>query len=204
MNKKQRIALLVVGAGLLIAAAIVFWPRQKEEAKLGDEVLSNSQAISQPEAYPDPDKPQKTEDGRPLVPDFALWDRDGAEVKLSDFAGKGIVINFWASWCGWCDKEMEGFEQLAADYSESEDLVILMINVTDGRQETMEGATAYFDGKGFTHLRPYFDPDLYATAVFGASSLPMTFTIDKDGYLKAMHTGYAEYEDLAAMAAEVA
>lgn len=204
MNKKQRVALAVVGAGLLLAAAIVFWPKKEEDAKLGDEVLSNSQAISQLEAYPDPDKPQKSEDGRPLVPNFALWDRDGREVKLSDFAGKGVVINFWASWCGWCDKEMDSFDRLAADYSESEDLVILMINVTDGRQETVEKALTYFDGKGLAHLTPYLDPDLYATAVFGASSLPMTFAIDKDGYLAAMHTGYAEYEDLVALAAEVA
>ena len=200
MKKKQWIAVCILSVALCCAAALALWPKNEDSSAS----QSASLQVEQPAPYPDETKPKETADGRPLVPNFALLNEEGERVQLSDYAGRGVVINFWASWCSWCDKEMASFEKLAEQYADGEGPVILMINVTDGKQETMDTAKAYFDKKGFTHLTPLFDPDLYATSVFGASSLPMTFTVDKDGYLKGSHTGYAEYDELKALADEVA
>ena len=53
-----------------------------------------------------------------LAPDFTVTDAEGNEVKLSDFRGKGVVLNFWASWCGPCKSEMPHFQKAYEEYGE--------------------------------------------------------------------------------------
>src|SRR5690606_32548559 len=63
-----------------------------------------------------------------LAPDFTLADLEGKEVSLSDFRGKYVLINFWATWCQYCDLEMPDLDRL---YKENEDLVVLAVNVQE-------------------------------------------------------------------------
>ncbi|MBQ4347432.1 MAG: TlpA family protein disulfide reductase, partial [Firmicutes bacterium] len=82
-----------------------------------------------------------------MAPDFTVYDSEGNAVMLSDFIGKPIVLNFWASWCGPCKMEMPEFNEAYAELGE--DIQFLMVNVTTGR-ETQESASAFIEENGYS------------------------------------------------------
>ena len=113
-----------------------------------------------------------------LAPDFTVYDAEGSEVHLSDFRGKPVVLNFWATWCGYCKQHMPHFETI---YQEMGDEIhILMIDLTGG-QETVEAAQDYIDQQGYT-FPVFFDTNYSAAMAYGANSIPLTFFIDAEGY----------------------
>ena len=127
-----------------------------------------------------------------MAPDFEIFDADGKSVKLSDFKGKPVVVNFWATWCGWCVKEMPYYEDAIKEYGD--DIQFLMINqTTDG--ETQEAAEKFMTDNNFT-FDILFDNDLDASIKFGARSLPMSFFINENGELVETHPGYIEEDVL--------
>lgn len=191
MKNKKTIAVILL---LLFASAAVLF------AFFGPK-SSPSPAKGQPDLYADSSLPKENAAGMPLIPNFALEDLNGNRVELADFAGKRIVINFWATWCKYCVTEMDDFEKLSAAYAGSADMVILMVNATDGEQETREKAVAFLKEKGYKSMQVYFDNGLYASAIFGVNSLPCTFVIGKDGYLEDYRIGYCTYDEMAALAA---
>lgn len=116
------------------------------------------------------------------APDFTVYDADGNPVRLSDYFGKPIVLNFWASWCGPCQSEMPDFE---AKYQElGNDVQFLMINMTDGARETVERASEFITQKGYT-FPVLYDTDLDAAICYNVYAIPMTFFIDSSGNLIA-------------------
>jgi thiol-disulfide isomerase/thioredoxin len=124
--------------------------------------------------------------------DFTVYDVDGTEVKLSDFYGKPIIINFWATWCPYCLEEMPLFEEKYQKYKE--DIHFLMVDAVDGRRETKEKGQKYIEDSGYT-FPVFYDLDLDAISVYEARSMPTTVFIDKDGYIIAYQPGMLS-EDL--------
>lgn len=122
----------------------------------------------------------------PAAPDFTVYDIDGDAVSLSDFIGKPVIINFWASWCGPCKMEMPEFEE---KYEElGGDIQFLMVNLTDGNRETRETAISYIEESGYT-FPVYFDTDQDAAYTYGVYSIPSTYFIGADGSAVAMAQG---------------
>lgn len=126
------------------------------------------------------------------APDFTVLDENGNKVKLSDYFGKPIVLNFWASWCYYCKEEMPDFN---VAYRDNPDIQFLMVNVTDGNQETLSSAKAFIKEAGYD-FPVFYDTELNASSAYGASGLPMTVFIDKDGNLVTYAKGMLTVENL--------
>ena len=120
------------------------------------------------------------------APDFKFLNMDGEEVHLSDYFGKPVVLNFWATWCGPCQMEMPYFDTAYKKYSE--DINFLFIDLTDGSRDTVESAKAFVDDKGFS-FPIGFDTEYDGAYTYAVSSIPMTFFIDKDGVIQAYQIG---------------
>ena len=117
---KQNILIIILSVLLvaLIAVAAVTYSALSEDYVPSDvlpaETSGNSAAVT-----------EEVE----TAPDFTMTDADGSEVSLSDFLGKPIVINFWATWCSPCKSELPTFDAAYATYGE--DVQFIMLNLTD-------------------------------------------------------------------------
>ena len=125
--------------------------------------------------------------------DFTVYDIDRNPVKLSDFFGKPILINFWATWCPPCKSELPDFDRVYDDYGE--DVVFMMVNMTDGSRDTVESASAFTADNGYS-FPVYYDCDLDAAYTYGASSIPMTVLIGADGNIVGGQVGVLTEEQL--------
>lgn len=130
--------------------------------------------------------PQETEKPRQMAPDFTVYDLEGNPHRLSDFVGKPVILNFWASWCGPCQSEMPAFQTYFGTHGEQ--VHFLLVNLTDGRQETVESASAYIADGGYT-FPVYYDTDIDAAMQYGVQAVPVTYFIDAEGYLLAYAQG---------------
>lgn len=119
------------------------------------------------------------------APDFTVVDYDGNEVKLSDFKGKPIVLNFWATWCYYCKLEMPDFNEAYKNYP---DVQFLMVNATGTNGETVESAKAYVEQEKY-EFPVFFDVMYDANQTYGLSSFPMTVFIDAEGNIVSSRLG---------------
>ncbi|HWQ88805.1 MAG TPA: redoxin domain-containing protein [Desulfitobacteriaceae bacterium] len=136
------------------------------------------------EKYKPEDKIQQA--GKNPAPDFSVFDSQGNAVKLSDFTGKLIILNFWASWCPPCRNEMPHFNEV---YSEvKNEVVFLMVDLTDGQRETQAKGQEYAEKQGYD-FPVYFDKKRQAAAAYDISSIPTTFLIARDGNIIKVYRG---------------
>ena len=183
-NKKLLIVLAVfvlvlAGAGVLYSQLL---PRFQQDRL---DVLTTqppaTTAATTPETTAETTQPQAQ-----LAPDFTVYDAQGNPVRLSDFFGKPIVLNFWASWCGPCQSEMPDFE---AKYQQlAGEVQFLMVNMTDGNRETLEIASGFIAQKGYT-FPVFYDTQLDAATTYSVYSLPTTYFIDSRGVIVARAMG---------------
>ena len=142
-------------------------------------------------AAPDTDAPDTPADTAPeknpnQALDFTVQDWEGNMVKLSDFFGKPIVLNFWASWCPPCKAELPDFDDACKKYDG--EVVFLMVNMTDNQMETVEVAKDFIKTYGYD-FPVYFDVDYEAAMVYGVRSIPQTYFINAEGEAVATATG---------------
>jgi len=184
MKKKRTLLIIILVFALLIGGATLLY------RQLGQNITAerlSTQAAQQEGSNDESETEQKTK-----APDFTVYDAEGNEVHLSDYVGKPIVLNFWASWCGPCQMEMPDFHEKYLVLSE--DVNFLMVNMTTGR-ETMESASAFIEKNEYS-FPVFYDINSDAALTYGAYSLPTTFFIDADGYAVAQATGAIDAETL--------
>ena len=128
-----------------------------------------------------------------LAPDFTVYDLEGNEVHLTDFFGKPIIVNFWASWCGPCKMEMPDFDAAYATYKD--DIVFLMVNMTDGSRETVEVASSFIADSGYS-FPVYYDTEYSAAITYSVASLPTSYFLNEKGELVAHAKGAIDAETL--------
>ncbi len=130
---------------------------------------------------------------RDPAPDFTLKDIEGRDVRLSDYEGKVVLLNFWATWCGPCKIEMPWFVEFQQKYKDRGFSVIAVS----------------MDEEGWDVVRPFLDDlkpnfpvvignDEMGDEFGGVVALPTTFIIDKEGKIASSHQGLVskgDYED---------
>lgn len=124
------------------------------------------------------------------APDFTLRDIDGREVKLSDYRGKVVILNFFGVWCGWCQKEMPGFVNVYNQYK-GKDVVLLVVDVYD----TKDKLEKYLKENNFD-IKPAMDAREKVVRKYDVSGFPSTFILDGDGVIKAVHRQYMDENTL--------
>lgn len=130
-----------------------------------------------------------------LAPDFTLENSEGEEITLSDYRGKVVVLNFWASWCGPCRSEMPDLDEANKELQQGDDAVMLLVNLTDGVRETKEKAQKYVEDNNFS-FNVLYDVDGDASNKYQISSIPTTAIIDREGYVKFYYTGPMNKENI--------
>ncbi|MGZ4162962.1 MAG: redoxin domain-containing protein [Tumebacillaceae bacterium] len=113
-----------------------------------------------------------------LAPDFSLEDTQGQAHKLSEFRGKPVMINFWASWCGYCRKEMPDLNLANMKYKGN--LQIIGINIAD--QDSFDDSTAFLKKYGVQYPN-LFDRSGYVSEQYKVKVLPTTLLIDQKGVI---------------------
>jgi len=121
------------------------------------------------------------------APDFTLTDMEGKKLTMSDFEGKIIILDFWATWCGPCKMEIPSFIKLQEDYKD--DVVVLGVSLDQGgpravvpfaKQMKINYPVVYGDGN-------------VIQAYGGIRSIPTTFIIDKDFNIQRKYVGYTDH-----------
>lgn len=153
--------------------------------------------VAKKPADPVSDKPAApaTLDAGAVAPDFAMHDINGKEVRLADFKGKVIVLDFWATWCGPCIASMPHTNELALKYQD-QDVVV----VASGTSDTIARFKEWIpeNQSKYPHIQFYFDPnergsDTFAqrasSVLYGVSGIPSQFVIGRDGKITATIVG---------------
>ena len=177
MNKKLGWIIGVLALILLIGGASVLYNRM------------SAQAAPPPVATTPPEEVENTEEEvvEPVsAPDFTAMDSNGNLVSLSDFVGKPVILNFWASWCSPCKSEMPDFESAFQQYGE--EIQFMMVNMTDGSQETEGSAKAFIAESGYS-FPIFFDVEYSAAMAYGVTSIPATYFVNAEGNLVAYGIG---------------
>ena len=180
---KNKILLLVVGLVfvLILAGATLFY----------DDLSSQYSADALTEQQDT--QTEDTSKEAVLAPDFTVEDQSGAQVKLSEFRGTPVIVNFWASWCGPCQSEMADFDQIAAKYAGK--VQFMMVNLTDGSRETVDTAKAFLEDEGYS-FPVYFDSNVEAAPIYATQGIPSTYFLNADGNLVVYAVGMLSAEGL--------
>ena len=117
------------------------------------------------------------------APDFTLQTTEGKEISLSDYRGKNVILNFWATWCGPCRFETSTIEAIHEAWADK-DVVVLGINV----QDSFGSASSYAKANNLKFTIPVDMPG-DTTHLYGIYGIPTTFFINRDGKITAIKVG---------------
>lgn len=173
---------------VLIAIVVVSFATDKNGAKQAqskdaNEVIESSETAS---------TEQTSDEVEYYAPDFELKSLNGETVRLSQYAGKKVILNFWATWCTLCKQEMPHLQSFYERYKD-QGVEIVAVNVTDqdkGKNAVAKIAEEY--GLSFDIL---LDEEGYAGMEYQIISLPTSFFIDEEGQIMEAIAGPMD-EDL--------
>jgi thiol-disulfide isomerase/thioredoxin len=132
-----------------------------------------------------------------LAPDFEATDFDGNRVRLSDFRGRAVLLNFWATWCAPCRAELPEIQNVLMA-SDAGELAVVEVNYG----ESLEDARDYIEELEIVLTRFVLDPELDVVGRYDLQGMPMTYFIDAEGVITRVYVGRASQAQLEAGASE--
>lgn len=189
MKPGVKYTLFVVLAILVLAGAIVTY---KYLTSVNPAPPSPSDRSSTPSANGATGDPGQ----RNTAPGFTVMNGEGEDVRLEDYLGKPILLNFWATWCPPCRGELPAFETMSKRYGN--EVVFMMIDLTDGYRETPKNVQRFLSEHGYT-FPVYYDAKGNAAKAYHVSSIPFTVAIDKNGNVHKTHLGAVNEKTLEAL-----
>jgi peroxiredoxin len=132
------------------------------------------------------------------APDFTLTTLEGQPVSLSDYTGKVVLVNFWATWCPSCITEMPDYEQVYQRHGQ-DDFIVLGINFQEGPEQVGQ----YAAGLGLTFPVLLDQDGRVTTRQYQVIGMPASFIIDRQGKIFYRHLGPMSGETLQAKLAEL-
>ncbi|MCB0281545.1 MAG: TlpA family protein disulfide reductase [Calditrichae bacterium] len=122
------------------------------------------------------------------APLFKGTDLDGKEINLTDYRGKIVLLDFWASWCGPCQQELPFLVDLYSDH-QNDDFVVLAVNIDNEKENMMR----FLKKKYATRVFPViFDSEKAIPPLYDLQAMPTSFFIDKKGMIRFTHTGFKD------------
>ncbi|WP_231573783.1 peroxiredoxin family protein [Paenibacillus sp. FSL R5-0345] len=124
------------------------------------------------------------------APDFELLNLEEQPVKLSDFKGKKVILNFWATWCPPCRIEMPHMEKYYTDYKD--DTVVLAVNLTN-TEKNRANVTGFIEQFGLS-FPVVMDSEGDVSSKYQVVAYPTSFIIDSQGIIQEIYQGAINYE----------
>jgi len=179
------LVVLIIGGGLFYYVSA----NKNIEDIPKEEVADNKGSIEEPiiEAPVVADTVTDIAIGSP-APEFTLKNLSGEVVSLSDYKGKIVLLNFWATWCGYCDMEMPDLQKLD---EENDDLVVLAIDVMEDSADVQDYIT-----KGGYNFEVVLDEDGSLAQTYLVSGFPTSYFVDKEGILLGGVPGMMTFEKM--------
>ncbi len=119
-----------------------------------------------------------------VAPDFVLKSATGENLRLSEFRGDVVMINFWATWCGPCRQEMPLLDDLYGRYQRV-GFSLLGVNIDDDSRRAMKMVQEL--GISFPVL---FDESKEVSKLYAVEAMPVTILVDREGRVRHVHHGY--------------
>jgi peroxiredoxin len=167
----------VVAGGLFLARILTWSGAARSDVAVGGRA-GGDDADSQP-------------DTRPVAAEFALKDLAGKSVKLSDYRGKVVVVNFWASWCLPCRLEIPAFVKLHEKY-QARGLEIIGVSVDE---DGPDGVQSVVRTERINYPVVMATPDIIGS--YGPiNAIPTTFVLDRQGQVYQIHRGTVSYAEI--------
>ncbi len=193
LNKIERIVKIALAVMLLVSITLITaWllsdnkrdknERSVEAGEQTENTTDNSELAGKLELLPD--KCTLNQD----LSGLAFTDENGRQVTVADFKGRVVVLNFWASWCPYCNKELERAAQVKTMLEKYPDVEYILVNKLDNSKETKEQALHYLKQNKIP-FTAVFDEALTVYNKLGLKVIPTTLVIDKQGRLKTWHAG---------------
>jgi cytochrome c biogenesis protein CcmG/thiol:disulfide interchange protein DsbE len=135
-------------------------------------------------------KAVKDDKDRKAAPDFELKDAEGKAVKLADYKGKVVLLDFWATWCGPCAIEIPWFVEFQRKYKDR-GFEVLGISMDD---DGWKAITPFVESKKINY-RVLLGNDSTGDLYGGVEALPTTFVIDREGRIASVHIGLSSRKD---------
>ncbi len=123
-----------------------------------------------------------------LAPEFELETLTGETVRLSDYRGKSVIVNFWATWCPPCRAEIPDFQKLYDNH----DVVILAVNLTQS-EKSGEHVTEFVDDFEMT-FPVLMDEEANVSTTYKIKAYPTSYMIDSDGHIQFSAMGAMNYD----------
>lgn len=130
------------------------------------------------------------EEAREPLPDIEFLDMQDKPARLSEFRGRVVVLNLWATWCAPCREEMPSLDRLQQAFTE-EPVTVLALSVDRAGPDRVQ---QFLEEIGVRHLAVYRDPKMRATRALRIPGLPATLLVDREGREVGRHLGIAEWD----------